>query len=40
MSNGDAELEVEEEEFEVESSDEQDDINVVELRRENEADVI
>lgn len=39
MSNGDEELEVEEE-FETESSDEQDDINVVELRSENEADVI
>lgn len=40
MSNGDEELEVEEEEFEIESSDEQDDINEVELRSGDEADVI
>ncbi|XP_058784907.1 uncharacterized protein LOC131659787 [Vicia villosa] len=40
VSNGDEELEVEEEVFEIESSDEQDDINVVELRSEDEADVI
>lgn len=38
VSNGD-ELEVEEEEFEIESSDEQDDINVVELRSEDEPNV-
>lgn len=40
MSNGDEELESEEEEFEVESSDEQNDINVVELRSEDESNVI
>jgi hypothetical protein len=40
VSNGDEELEVEEEEFEIESSNEQDNINVVELRSEYEAYVI
>lgn len=39
VSNGDEELEVEEE-FEVESSDWQDDFNVVELRSKDEVDVI
>lgn len=40
MSNGDEELEVEEEEFEIESSDEQDDIDVVGLRSKDEKNVI
>ncbi|CAI8600747.1 unnamed protein product [Vicia faba] len=40
VSNGDEELEVEEEDFEIESSDEQDDINVVELRNKDERNVV